>query len=80
MTLNRRGFTLVELLVVVGMIAVLMGAMTSAVAQAREGTDDALFDDGVRRLGADRVVKADAFAVELDACPARASGMMNDER
>ncbi len=36
MTLNRRGFTLVELLVVVGMIAVLMGAMTSAVAQARE--------------------------------------------
>lgn len=33
---NRKGFTLVELLVVVGMIAVLMGAMTSAVHKARE--------------------------------------------
>ena len=33
---NRRAFTLVELLVVVGMIAVLMGAMTAAVQQARE--------------------------------------------
>ena len=33
---NRRAFTLVELLVVVGMIAVMMGAMTSAVQGARE--------------------------------------------
>lgn len=32
---NRRGFTLVELLVVVGMIAVLMGAMTTSVRAAR---------------------------------------------
>ena len=33
---NRRAFTLVELLVVMGMIAVMMGAMTSAVQGARE--------------------------------------------
>ena len=33
---NRKAFTLVELLVVVGMIAVLMGAMTSAVQGVRE--------------------------------------------
>lgn len=32
---RRRGFTLVELLVVVGMIAVLMGAMTTSVRAAR---------------------------------------------
>ena len=33
---SRRAFTMVELLVVVGMIAVLTGAMTSAVHRARE--------------------------------------------
>ena len=32
----RRGFTLVELLVVVGMIAILMGAMGSGIANARK--------------------------------------------
>ena len=36
MILNKRGFTLVELLVVVGMIAVLMGAMTVSVSSARQ--------------------------------------------
>lgn len=33
---DRRGFTLVELLVVVAMIAVIMGAMTTSVSAARE--------------------------------------------
>src|SRR5574344_537658 len=36
MTLNKRGFTLVELLVVVGMIATLLGALTTSVAAAQE--------------------------------------------
>lgn len=35
MTSNKRGFTLVELLVVVGMLAVLMGAFTTSVNGAR---------------------------------------------
>ena len=52
-----------------GDLLVVADAMRKEVYPARF----ALFDDGVRRLGADRVVKADAFAVELDACPARAS-------
>jgi len=33
---NRRGFTLLELLVVVGMIAVIMGAMATTVSSAQE--------------------------------------------
>lgn len=36
MTLTKRGFTLVELLVVVGMIATLLGALTTSVAAAQE--------------------------------------------
>ena len=36
MTLNKRGFTLVELMVVVGMIAILMAAVATAVGQTRE--------------------------------------------
>lgn len=36
MHLNKRGFTLVELLVVVGMIAVIMGAVTTSVSGSRE--------------------------------------------
>lgn len=36
MTSNRRGFTLVELLVVVGMIAIIMGALSTAVTAANE--------------------------------------------
>ena len=36
MTSSKRGFTLVELLVVVGMIAVLMGAITTSVSGANE--------------------------------------------
>ena len=35
-SMNRRGFTLVELLVVVGMIAVLLGALTTSVTAARK--------------------------------------------
>lgn len=35
MTLNRRGFTLVELLVVVAMIAVIMGAISTSFSAAR---------------------------------------------
>lgn len=33
---NRRGFTLVELLVVVGMIALIMGAMTTSISSAQQ--------------------------------------------
>ena len=36
MTLNKRGFTLLELMVVVGMVATIMAAMTTSVAAARE--------------------------------------------
>ena len=36
MTLNKTGFTLIELMVVMGMVAVLMGAMTTSIASARE--------------------------------------------
>ena len=36
MTSNKKGFTLIELIVVVGMIAVILGAMTSAIASARD--------------------------------------------
>ena len=36
MTLTKRGFTLVELLVVVAMIAVIMGAVTTSVSASRE--------------------------------------------
>lgn len=33
---NKKGFTLIELMVVVGMIAVILGAMTTSVSSARE--------------------------------------------
>lgn len=36
MTSNKRGFTLIELMVVVGMIAILMAAVGTAVGQTRE--------------------------------------------
>ena len=36
MTLTRRGFTIVELLVVMAMIAVIMGAVASSISSARE--------------------------------------------
>lgn len=36
MTSTRKGFTLVELMVVLGMIAIIMGALTTSVAGARE--------------------------------------------
>ena len=46
----KRGFTLVELLVVVGMLAVLMGALTTSVTQARRRTQIAKATQDVKEI------------------------------
>jgi len=67
---NRGGFTLVELLVVIGIIGVLLGLILPAVQQARASAQKTSCANQMRQLGLDRIGKLNTVDLDLvTICP-----------